>query len=486
MGLHRANTSTVQLCLDLTIQTPKRALVSDLSLRVDGGETLVIMGPSGVGKSVLAKVLFGIESGRGKGRWVDGLTVNGEIGPLRERGVLVPQSGAGLDYLWDWENLALGAGESSPTKGADERAHSGGEKRRLLVDRGLAAGRELIWLDEPAAGLDIGRTRELAERLNQLKADGIALVVTTHRIDLAHAIADQVVFVSPSGSIETNVSWSEESELDEWLSERLMRAAPEPTGLSATRQRFPLGIGPLTAIESLAALPRMLSSRRWIAKRSLGATWKLILGRGALFHFVVGAITAAIIYVSIRTSGGVTSATRWIPSFGMEIVMRVTQPLAAILAGASSGAAVSSWLGTMVAREELEGLRALDVDTRSAVTAPIALGLASAVLVHTLIFGVAMAAMFGGVIVALSDAASPSLGAYLSSATDWLRPAALSLWVPKAVLYPLLVGGITVGYASAPKPGSDAVGTALTGAIIRSTIAIVAIELLLLLPSVLP
>ena len=476
----------MQLCRDLTIQTPRRALVSDLSLRVGGGETVVIMGPSGVGKSILAKVLFGIETGRGAGRWIEGLTVNGEIGPLRERGVFVPQSGAGLDYLWDWENLALGAGEVDPTPGPERRAHSGGEKRGLLVDRGLAAGRELVWLDEPAAGLDIGRTRELAERLNDLKDRGLRLVVTTHRIDLAHSIASEVVFVDPSGSIETVVGWDDEEELDAWLTERLLRSAPEPTGLSGARPRFPIGLGALTAFEALAALPRMLTTHRWVARRTLAATWRLVMARGALFHLVVGAITAAIIYVSIRTSGGVTSATRWIPVFGMEIVLRVTQPLAAILVGASSGAAVSSWLGTMVAREELEGLRALDVDIRSTVTAPIALGLSAATLVHTLVFGLAMAAAFGGVIVALSDAPGPTLAAYVGSAADWLRPAAVSLWLPKAILYPLLVGGITVGFASAPKPGSDAVGTALTGAIIRSTIAIVVIELLLLLPSVLP
>lgn len=476
----------MQLCRDLTIRTPRRALVTDLDLRVDAGETLVVMGPSGVGKSVLAKVLFGIEDGRGDGRWVEGLSVNGEVGDLRQRGVFVPQAGAGLDYLWDWENLALGAGETRPEPGPRERAHSGGEKRRLLVARGLAAGRELVWLDEPAAGLDIGRTRDLAEQLGELTADGVALVVTTHRIDLAHAIADEVVFLGPDGQIETLTDWEDEAALDAWLTERLLRAEPDPTGLSAARQRFPIGIGALTALEALLALPTMLSSRRWIAKRSLGATWRLVLGRGALFQFVVGAITAAIIYVSIRTSGGVTSATRWIPVFGMEIVLRVTLPLSAILAGASSGAAVSSWLGSMVAREELEGLRALDVDVRSAVTGPIVVGLAGAVLLHAFVFGLAMTATLGGVIIALSDVPGPQLSAFLAGASDWARPGMIAMWLPKTVLYPLLVAGVTVGFASAPKPGTGAVGTALTGAIIRSTIAIVLVELLLLLPSVLP
>lgn len=476
----------MQLCRDLTIRTPRRALVSDLSLRVDAGETLVVMGPSGVGKSVFAKVLFGMERGAGPGRWVEGLTVNGEIGDLRQRGVFVPQSGAGLDYLWDWENLALGAGESKPTPGAEQRAHSGGEKRRLLVERGLAAGRELVWLDEPAAGLDIGRTRELAEQLKELTTSGVSLVVTTHRIDLAHAIADEVVFLGPSGVVETLAWWDEESELDEWLTERLLRAEPQPTGLAAAKQRFPVGLGALTAIEALAALPAMLGPRRWIARRSLGATWRLVLARGAFFQLVVGAITAAIIYVSIRTSGGVTSATRWIPVFGMEIVLRVTLPLSAILAGASSGAAVSAWLGSMVAREELEGLRALDVDTRASVTGPIALGLASAVLLHALVFGVAMAATFGGVIGGLSDTPGPQLAAFLGATSDFVRPEMVAIWLPKVVLYPLLVAGVTIGFASAPKPGSGGVGAALTGAIIRSTVAIVLVELLLLLPSVWP
>ncbi len=444
------------------------------------------MGPSGVGKSVLAKVLFGVEPGGANARWVEGLTIAGEIGVARERGVFVPQHGAGLDYLWDWENIGIARPDGVGAPGAEQRAHSGGEKRALLVERGLAAGRDLVWLDEPAAGLDVGRTRELAAKLNGLRASDVALVVTTHRIDLAHDIADHVVFLSPDGTVETIAAPDDASELDEWLSERLERSAPAATGLSAAKQRFPVGIGPLTVFESLAAAPLSVGKHRAIAKRSFGATWSLILGRGALFHFVVGAITAAIIYVSIRTSGGVTSATRWIPMFGMEIVLRVTQPLAAILAGASSGAAVSSWLGGMVAREELEGLRALDVDTRATIKAPVTLALASSVFAHTIVFGLAMTAALGGVILALSDAPGPTLAAFLGGASDWLQTGNVALWLPKLIAYPLLVAGITVGFSMLPKPGTGAVGSALTRAIIRSTFAIVLLELLLLLPSVLP
>jgi ABC-type transporter Mla maintaining outer membrane lipid asymmetry permease subunit MlaE len=434
----------------------------------------------------LAKVLFGVEPGGSKARWVRGLTINGALGVARERGVLVPQHGAGLDYLWDWENIGIARPDGLGVPGPEARAHSGGEKRALLVERGLAAGRDLVWLDEPAAGLDIGRTRELAEKLRGLADDGVALIVTTHRVDLAHEIADQVVFLSPDGTVERIGSPDDASELDAWLTERLARAAPTATGLTAASQRFPIGIGPLTAFEALLSFAAIVTTHRVIARRSFGAAWSLILMRGALFHFVVGAITAAIIYVSIRTSGGVTSATRWIPMFGMEIVLRVTQPLAAILAGASSGAAVSSWLGGMVAREELEGLRALDVDIDKTIKAPVTLAVASSVLLHTLVFGAAMMATLGGVILVLSDAPGPTLNAFLGGASDWFIAGNVALWLPKLIAYPLLVAGITVGFATVPKPGTGAVGSALTRAIIRSTFAIVLLELLLLLPSVLP
>lgn len=489
----------IGLCRDLTVAAPGRAIVRGLTLDVAPGEVVALMGPSGVGKSVLARVLFGIEAGRskvadgsaraGNGEWVDGLTIEGEVGEAARRGALVPQFGAGLDYLCDWENVALAQPDPERPDGADARkAHSGGERRALLVERGIAAGRELIWLDEPAAGMDIGRTREVGARLRRLAADGVAIVITTHRVDLAHAVADRVVWLGGDGVVEERVRTAEVAELDAWLSDRLDRPAPKPTGLSAPKARFGVGIGAEAALDAVLALGTLLGEQPGLrfAGRAAGAAWRLVWLRGALFHAVVGAITAAIIYVSVRTSGGVTSAVRWLPELGMTIVLRVAQPLAAILAAASAGAAVSSWLGQMVARQELLGLEVLDVDTRKRVTAPAALGLAGAVLVHTLVFAAAMTAVFAGIIGGISDVPANDLGRLMRGAAAWLRPDQVALWLPKTVLYPLLVAGVTVGFARRPKPNAAAVGDALTAGIVRATIGVVLLELALLVPQLLP
>lgn len=476
----------IELCRDLTVTTPRRAIVSGLTLRVAPGEVVALMGPSGAGKSVLSEVLFGLYE-PGKERWTEGVEVSGTVGEARRRGALVPQFGGGLDHLWDWENIALAQREPHrPSDAKETRAHSGGERRAMLVARGVAAERELLWLDEPAAGLDPAKTQELAERLRALADSGLALVVTTHRVPLAEAIADRVVWLGGDGAWEERPTGDAEP-LQSWLATRLAAVSAGPTGIAPARVRYLPGVGAAEALAAVAAIPAMLRQKAGVrfAGRSVRATWALVLARGAVFHAIVGAITAAIIYYSVRGSGGLTSAVAWIPPLGMNIVLRVTQPLAAILAAASAGAAVSSWIGQLVANRELRGLEVLDVDTTAVLRGPVTLALATAVALHTAVFGAAMVATFSGFIVALSDAPSTSLSAFLQSATAWSRTDSLAMWLPKAVLYPLLVAGVSVAFAARPKPTSASVGEALTRGIVRATLLVVSIELALLIPQAL-
>ena len=497
-------TASIVLCRNLTVRAPERVMVSDLSLSVAPGEVVVLMGPSGAGKSVLADVLFGLIGGDGPA-WVAGVALEGEVGEAAEKGALVPQFGGGLDHLWDWENVALArpVGDRGRPAGAkDVRAHSGGERRRVLIDRGVAAGRSLLWLDEPAAGLDLGRTRALAAELRGLAAAGLALVVTTHRLDLASAVADRVLWMGTGGNVETfpgapavsntvdivDAPGVDGAALEAWVSARVdagsAGASALATGLGPARVSYGLGIGVWACLAAWGGVAHMRSMGA-TARRGAAATLRLVLARGAVFQAVVGAITAAIIYFSVRGSGGLTSAVAWIPPLGMTIVLRVSQPLAAILASASSGAAVSSWVGQQVARRELQGLEVLRVDTRAAFLSPVLFALAGSVFAHTMLFALAMMTAFAAFILFLSDAPSPALAAYFGSMSAWLRPDSVALWLPKLLLYPMLVAGVTVAFASLPKPSTASVGEALTRGIVRATLAVVLIELVLLLPQAL-
>lgn len=193
-----------------------KPLICDLSLKVEDGETVCLLGASGSGKSTLLRIVAGVEAPEaGDVRW-DGRSILAEPIHRRQFGLMF-QDYALFPHLNVYENVAfglrlrkLGNNEIASRVGAalaqvglsgfEERAVtdlSGGEQQRVALARTLAPGPRLLMLDEPLAALDRGlRSQLLAEIRAILKETGIPAIYVTHDQEEAYQIADRVMLLA--------------------------------------------------------------------------------------------------------------------------------------------------------------------------------------------------------------------------------------------------------------------------------------------------
>ena len=195
----------------------------DLSLSVYAGETLVVIGGSGTGKSVLLKCLIGLlrpDSGRilFQGHELTGFS-EAQFLEVRRRVAMVFQGSALFDSLSVGENVAYPLREHFPELPSEEVARrvgdklalvdlpgieamkpadlSGGMKKRVGLARAIATDPEVILWDEPTTGLDPITTGSINAMINSMKATlGCTSVVVTHDMVSAFAVADRIAMLA--------------------------------------------------------------------------------------------------------------------------------------------------------------------------------------------------------------------------------------------------------------------------------------------------
>src|SRR6185436_10776003 len=189
--------------------------VDDVSFTVARGELIGLLGPNGAGKTTTVSMITGlIRPDRGE-VLIDGAPLGGDTDPKKRRIGLVPQDLALYDELSAYANLRFfGSLYSLTGKALDEairsslhlvglgdrerdavKTFSGGMKRRLNLAAGLLHNPDILLLDEPTVGVDPQSRNAIFDNLETLKAEGKALLYTTHYMEEVERLADRIVIV---------------------------------------------------------------------------------------------------------------------------------------------------------------------------------------------------------------------------------------------------------------------------------------------------
>ena len=184
-----------------------------VTLDIEEGEILALLGPNGAGKTTLISTLCGITEPTSGTATVGGFDIKTQFRQARELIGLVPQEINLEPFSYVEANLHFSRGlfgkprdkakvEEVLRKLAlwDKRANrvrelSGGMKRRVLIGKALAHEPRVLFLDEPTAGVDVGLRKEMWEVVADLKAAGVTIILTTHYIEEAEAMADRVAVI---------------------------------------------------------------------------------------------------------------------------------------------------------------------------------------------------------------------------------------------------------------------------------------------------
>jgi ABC-2 type transport system ATP-binding protein len=187
--------------------------VRDVGFTVGYGEIVALLGPNGAGKTTTLEILEGFRTRDGGTAEVLGYDPGERAGAreLRERTGLVLQDIAVEPYLTVRETIARSAGYYRAPRGVAEviglvglaglerrkvRSLSGGQKRRLDLALGLIGDPALLYLDEPTTGFDPAARRDAWQLVRGLRTAGTTILLTTHDMDEAQALADRVVLLS--------------------------------------------------------------------------------------------------------------------------------------------------------------------------------------------------------------------------------------------------------------------------------------------------
>lgn len=201
-------------------------VLENINLNINKGEVVVILGPSGCGKSTLLRCINGLEEIQGgdirfKGKSLIGKNVNWQ--EIRQHIGMVFQNYELFPHMTVMENIILGpikvqkrdkkevmekARELLDRVGLADRENyyprqlSGGQKQRIAIIRALCMNPEIMLFDEVTASLDPEMVREVLDVILDLAKQGMTMVLVTHEMAFARAVADKLVFIDKGNICE--------------------------------------------------------------------------------------------------------------------------------------------------------------------------------------------------------------------------------------------------------------------------------------------
>ena len=186
------------------------AALKSVSLEIEQGEILALLGPNGAGKTTLISIICGIATPSGGQVRVGGHDVVDDFRAARRMIGLVPQEVNVEPFETVFNTVSFSRGlfglRRDPKRVEeilkelslwDKRDNklvelSGGMKRRVLIAKALSHEPRVLFLDEPTAGVDVELRRDMWDIVQRLKEDGVTIILTTHYIEEAEAIADRI------------------------------------------------------------------------------------------------------------------------------------------------------------------------------------------------------------------------------------------------------------------------------------------------------
>lgn len=201
-------------------------VLEDISLKVKKGEVVVILGPSGCGKSTFLRCLNGLEPIQKGSVAIEGIPVeygDKNLSKIREKIGMVFQSYELFNHLSILKNIELApikvqhrnpeevrkeALELLKRVGLEDKANSyprqlsGGQKQRVAIVRALIMHPEVLLFDEVTAALDPEMVREVLDVILELAENGQTMIIVTHEMAFARAVADRILFMDEGLIVE--------------------------------------------------------------------------------------------------------------------------------------------------------------------------------------------------------------------------------------------------------------------------------------------
>src|SRR5216110_985124 len=185
-----------------------------VSLDIRRGEIFALLGPNGAGKTTLISIVCGIVNATEGNVLVDGHDIVADYRAARQLIGLVPQelTTDAFESVWSTVSFSRGLFGKRPNPAHIEKVLkdlslwdkkdskvmtlSGGMKRRLLIAKALSHEPQILFLDEPTAGVDVNLRRDMWQLLRSLREAGVTIILTTHYIDEAEDMADRIGVIS--------------------------------------------------------------------------------------------------------------------------------------------------------------------------------------------------------------------------------------------------------------------------------------------------
>ncbi|KQU52843.1 multidrug ABC transporter ATP-binding protein [Bosea sp. Leaf344] len=185
-----------------------------VNLTIRRGEIFALLGPNGAGKTTLISIICGLVNASAGTVLADGHDISRDYRAARSKIGLVPQELTTDAFETVWSTVSFSRGlfgkPRNPAliervlkdlslwdkRDTQIRRLSGGMKRRVLIAKALSHEPEILFLDEPTAGVDVELRQDMWKLVSRLRDDGVTIILTTHYIEEAEEMADRVGVIS--------------------------------------------------------------------------------------------------------------------------------------------------------------------------------------------------------------------------------------------------------------------------------------------------